>query len=223
MRRRFTRLLVAAAVTLASVWSAPALAGGQGAAAASRPYTPPRTPDGHPDIQGIWQVLSTADWDIQDHAGAYGVPAGTGVVVGNEIPYQPWALAQKQKNYASRLTAEQNTTCFMPGVPRITYKPHPFQIFQTRDYTAIFYEFGHVQRFLYYGGEHIDFPRWMGDSRAKWEGDTLVADVAWFNDKTWFDRAGNFHSDALHVVERYTRTGPAHMRYVATVEDPKRA
>ena len=186
--------------------------------------TLPRTPDGQPDLQGFWQVINTAAWDIQDHPARLGVPAGQGVVEGNEIPHQPWALAKKQENFENRETADPETKCYMPGVPRITYMPYPFQILQFPDRVLILYEYVHVTRTVYMDGSphpdgHIDF--WMGDSRGRWEGDTLVVDLIHFNDQTWFDRAGNFHSAALHVVERYTRSGPDHMTYDVTVEDPE--
>ena len=185
----------------------------------------PRASDGRPDLSGIWQVLNTAAWDIQDHAASLGVPAGQGVVEGNEIPYQPSAAAKKRENYANRRTADPETKCYQPGVPRITYMPFPFQIVQTPGYIAILYEYAHVTRRLYLGGTpHPKGPieNWfMGDSRAHWEGDTLIVDVIHFTDQTWFDRAGNFHSTALHVVERYTPTDRDHIRYEATIEDPK--
>jgi len=193
-------------------------------AAAARTYSPPRTPDGRPDLQGVWQVLNTAAWDIQDHSAGVGVPAGQGVVEGNEIPYQPWAVAKKTENFANRLTADPEASCYLPGVPRITYMPYPFQIFQFPDHIAILYEYLHVTRIVYVDGSpHPEGPLefWMGDARGRWDGDTLVVDVLHFNDQTWFDRAGNFHSEALHVVERYTRTGPDHIMYEVTIEDPK--
>jgi hypothetical protein len=184
----------------------------------------PRNADGRPNLQGIWQVLNTAAWDIQDHSARTEVPAGQGVVEGNDIPYQAWAAAQKQKNFENRMTADPEAKCLMPGVPRITYMPFPFQIVQTQKFTAIVYEYIHVNRTIYTdGSQHppgsIDW--WMGDSRARWEGDTLVVDVVHFNDQTWFDRAGNFHSDALHVIERYTLTDIDHIDYEVTIEDPK--
>src|SRR6266513_6341386 len=103
---------------------------GQGPAARPQAYTTPRTPDGKPDLQGIWQVLNTAAWDIQDHHAQLDVPAGQGVVEGNEIPYQPWAAAKKKENFEKRLTDDPITRCYMPAVPRITYMPHRIQIFQ---------------------------------------------------------------------------------------------
>ena len=201
---------------------------GPGAAqsAAARPQSKgPRTADGKPNFNGVWQVLNTANWNIQDHSGELGVPPGQGVVDGNEIPYQAWALAKKQENYAKRATADlTESECYLPGVPRATYMPYPFEIVQTPRSIAIRYEFAHAVRTVAINGSsHPEgFPStWMGDSRGRWEGETLVIDANNFNDQTWFDRAGNFHSDALHVVERYTLTGPDHILYEATITDPK--
>jgi len=219
VRQRFTWLLVV--VVVSSIAPAPIAA--QVRADGPPAYKPPRTPDGNPDLQGVWQALNTAAWDIQDHPARLGVPAGQGVVEGNEIPYQPWAAARKKDNFEKRLTEDPIAKCFLPGVPRITYMPHPFQIFQTPGMTAILYEYDHAVRTIYTDRPHlpghIDF--WLGMSRGRWEGETLVVDVIDFNDKTWFDAAGNFHSDALHVVERYTRTGPDHIAYEVTIDDPK--
>ena len=187
-----------------------------------RTYRPPRTSDGKPDLQGIWQVLNTAAWDIEDHTAQLGIPAGKGVVEG-DIPYQPWAAAKKKENFEKRSTADPETKCFLPGVPRATYMPFPFQILQTPKYLTIAHEYLHALRLIYTdGSQHSEglTQFWMGDSRARWEGDTLVVDVNNFTDQTWFDRAGNFHSDALHLIERYTRTGPDHMNYEVTIEDP---
>jgi hypothetical protein len=186
-------------------------------------YVPPRTPDGHPDLQGFWQVLTTAAWDIQDHHAHLGVPAGKGVVEGNDIPYLPAALRKKQSNFENRHTLDPETRCFLPGVPRITYMPFPFQIVQGRDQVTILYEYLHTIRYIYLRGEHPAGPIewWMGDSRGRWEGNTLVVDVVHFNGDTWFDRAGNHHSEALHVIERYTPLGPDHLAYEATIEDPQ--
>jgi hypothetical protein len=223
-----------ALLTLGTVVSAAATTrlAGQAGATASRAYAPPRTAFGQPDLQGVWQVVNTAAWDIQDHSGQlfpglparFGVPAGQGVVEGNEIPYQPWALKRKQENYEKRLTADPEARCYLPGVPRITYMPFPFQIFQFPDRVVILYEYLHTTREIYTdGSRHPTMPVefWMGDSRGRWEGNTLVVDVTLFTGETWFDRAGNFHSDALHVIERYTRTGPDHLLYEAAIEDPK--
>ena len=139
----------------------------------------PRTPDGRPDLNGVWQVLTTASWDIQDHPAQLGVPAGQGVVEGNEIPYQPWALAKKQENFKNRLTADLvEARGFLPGVPRIMYMPLPFQIVQTPKYITMVSEYGHAVRIIYTDGtKHPEGPIefWLGDSRGRWEGDTLVS------------------------------------------------
>jgi len=218
MRNRFIGYTIAAATVSAlfSLVAVPAAAQGQAAAV-------PRMPDGKPDLSGTWQVLNTAAWDIQDHSAQQGVPAGIGVVEGNEIPYQPWAAAKKKENYDKRMTADPETRCYLPGVPRIMYMPYPFQVFQAPQQVTFLFEYVHATRYVFMGSQHppghIDW--WMGDSRGRWEGDTLVVDIVDFNDQTWFDRAGNFHSDALHVVERYSPMGPDHITYEATIEDPK--
>jgi hypothetical protein len=188
-------------------------------------YNPPRLSDGKPDLQGIWQSLNTAAWDLEDHNAEMGVPAGLSVVEGGTIPYLPGALAKRDENRKSKGKLDlTETKCYLPGVPRAVYMPWPFQILQTPKYVIIAYEFDHADRTVYVdGSKHpegaIDF--WMGDSRGSWDGNTLVIDVRNFNDQTWFDKAGNYHSEQLHVVERYTRTGPDHMLYEATIEDPK--
>jgi hypothetical protein len=222
---RVSRWFAGSITTLAAVavLSVPVLLARQ-APAAPGTYAPPRTPEGHPDLQGIWQAVNTAAWDILDHQAELDVPAGRGVVEGNEIPYQPWALAKKQENLKNRATADPETKCYLPGVPRITYLPYPFQIVQTADKVTILYEYIHTTRLIYVNG--TDHPRgpiewWMGDSRGRWEGNTLVVDTVHFTDQTWFDRAGNFHSEALHVVERYTPMTPYHLNYEVTIEDPK--
>jgi len=182
-----------------------------------------RTADGKPDLSGVWQVVNTAAWDLQAHPAQKDLPAGLGVVEGNEIPYQPWAAAKKQENFANRATADPESKCYLPGIPRITYMPYPFQIFQTPKHIAITYEYVHAVRRVYMDTPHPEGPiEWfMGDSRGKWDGDTLVVDVTYFTDQTWLDRAGNFHSEALHVIERYTPVSANHINYEVTVEDPK--
>lgn len=201
--------------------SSPAAGGGQPATPASG-YDGPRTPDGRPDLNGFWQVLNSAAWDIRPHNARDGVPAGLGVVEGGAIPYQPWAAEQQRRNEADRLTADPVRRCYLPGVPRITYMPFPFRILQTPDHVVVTYEFAHAVRIIYTDGSPHPLPNdfWMGDSRGHWEGDTLVVDTTHFNGRTWLDAAGNFHSDALHVVERYTPTTPYHIDYEVTLEDP---
>jgi hypothetical protein len=219
MRRRLIVSFIAAFV----ISPAPEQISGQGRAGNPPAYQPPRAADGKPDLQGVWQVLNTAAWDIQDHSARLGAPAGQGVVEGNDVPYQGWAAAKKKENFENRLTADPVAKCYLPGVPRITYMPYPFQIFQTNGLLSIIYEYDHAVRTIYMDRPHlpghIDF--WLGVSRGHWDGDTLVVDAVDFNDQTWFDASGNFHSDALHVVERYTRTGPDHIAYEVTIEDPK--
>ena len=186
-------------------------------------YNPPHTPDGQPDLQGVWQVRNTASWDIQDHSGGYKIPAGLGVVEGGQIPYLPAALAQKKKNYENRLTADPVEKCYIAGFPRTIYLPYPFQILQTRDAVIIMSEYVHTWRWI----PTVPFPRyegyesWIGDARGHYEGNTLVVETVGFNDQTWFDHVGNFHSDALKLTERFTRTAPDTITYEVTVEDSK--
>jgi len=208
-------------------------------------YRAPRLADGHPDLNGIWQALVTANWDLQDHeaqpgpqpelSGAYAAgPAGQSIIEGGEIPYKPDALAKKKANFENRLRVDVSDDktwhalgdpemkCYMPGVPRATYMPFPFQIVQgTGPSILMAYEFASATRIIRMNWEQAaPTDSWMGWSRGQWEGDTLVVDVTGQREETWFDRAGDFHSDALHVVERYTPLSPYHMLYEATVEDP---
>jgi hypothetical protein len=214
----------AVAIILAAVF--PAAGQAQGA------YKAPRTADGKPDLNGVWQALNTANWDIQDHAArsgplavlgaAFSIPAGQGVVEGNDVPYQPWAAKKKQENGENWLKLDPEIKCYMPGVPRATYMPFPFQIVQTPANILMAYEFASASRIIRMNSKaESPTDSWMGWSRGRWEGETLVVDVTSLNGDTWFDRAGNFHSDALHVVERYTRVSPDAMTYEATIEDPK--
>jgi hypothetical protein len=194
-------------------------------------YQAPRL-DGHPNLSGIWQAMNTADWDLQTHnavngpmpvLGAIGaIPPGIGVVEGEEIPYKPAALAKKKANGEHWLTEDPEVKCYLPGVPRATYQPYPFQIVQGSSTILFAYEFGAASRIVYVDG-HLKPPvdSWMGWSNGRWDGDTLVVDVVGFNDQTWFDRAGNYHSDQLHVVERYTPVSAEVMNYEATIEDPE--
>lgn len=229
MQNRFRRsiMLIATAAVVAVLVLILRPTAGQGPA-----YEAPRTSDGRPNLNGIWQALNTANWDIEGHparqgpvialGAAFSVPAGQGVVEGNEIPYQPWAAAKKSENAANWLTHDPEIKCYLPGVPRATYMPYPFQIVQSPSVILIAYEFASASRTIYMestGESPVD--TWMGWSRGRWDGDTLVVDVTSFNDQTWFDRAGNFHSDALHVIERYTPISPDALRYDVTIEDPK--
>ena len=206
-----------------------------------------RRADGKPDFSGIWQANNTANWDVQSHLarpmvpqpgvypdipvlaapvvalGAIGwVPGGYGVVEGDQIPYQPWAADRKRENMHHWLDRDPEIGCFLPGVPRAMYLPYPFQILHGTSKVMMVFEFANANRVIHldevdpYPGE-----AWMGHSVGRWEGDTLVVDVTSFTPYTWFDRAGNFHSDALHVVERYTPIHRDAIRYDVTIEDPK--
>jgi hypothetical protein len=203
-----------------------------------------RTEDGKPDLNGIWQSFTTANWDIEAHdaqpgphpeiMGAWGAqPGGLGIVEGGEIPYKPEARAKKEQNFKNRMavkvtndphrfdTGETELQCYRPGVPRANYMPFPFQIFQNHEQILVVYEYKGASRTIYMD-PHMEAPAdsWMGWSNGTWEGDTLVVDVKGFNGYAWFDRAGNFASDQLHVVERWSPKGPNHMMYEATIEDP---
>lgn len=208
-------------------------------------YRAPRIEGGKPDLNGIWETLNEANYDLDAHAaraamalrpGPYGpvpaapvlalgavgaVPPSIGVVEGGEIPYKPEALAKKKENQENWLTRDPEIKCYLPGVPRATYIPQPFRIFENATQIFITYQYAGAVRNIYLkdpGSAPVD--SWMGQSVGHWEGDTLVVDVTGMNDKTWFDRAGDFHSDALHVVERYTRTSPDVISYEATIDDP---
>jgi len=190
----------------------------------------PRMPDGKPDLNGIWQTMSTANFDLLTHGpvpsaivatGAQGVtPPGLGVVEGDVIPYLPAAAQKKGENYANRVALDPESKCYLPGVPRATYMPYPFQIFQSAKSLLIAYEYAGAARNINMGKPtQPAADSWMGWSNGHWEGDTLVVDVTGFNDESWFDRAGDFHSDALHVVERYTPISADLIQYEATIED----
>ncbi len=192
----------------------------------------PRAWDGHPDLSGIWQALGTAHWNLEDHPASAGpaafgaigaVPPGQGVVVGGEIPYQPSALEQRQRNFDNRYTEDPEIKCYMPGVPRATYLPYPFQILQGTDKIMIVYGFAEASRTIHMDKENPEpapIDSWMGRSHGRWEGDTLVVDAAGFNGQSWLDRAGNFASDTARVVERYTPINTNALMYEATIEDP---
>ena len=145
------------------------------------------------------------------------------MIEGEAIPYLPAALVRRKKNFEARATADPRTKCFTLGTPRGIYYPEPFQIFQRKHDLTVLFQFGHSVRTIHTNGTdhpdgHIDF--WLGDSRGRWEGDTLVVDVIDFNDETWLDRAGNFQTDKLHVVERWTLLDANTIDYQATLDDP---
>ena len=192
----------------------------------------PRTADQKPDFNGIWQAIGSAHWNIEPHAadfsplvelGAIGaIPAGLGIVEGGSIPYTSEARAKQQENRADWLALDPVVKCYMPGVPRATYLPFPFQIIQSPDHVVMAYEFASASRIVYMDRPDFEAPifSWMGHSRGHFEGDSLVIDVTDQVPDTWLDRAGNHHSDALRVTERYTHVGPNTLMYEATLEDP---
>jgi hypothetical protein len=212
---------------------------------AGQAYRAPRAPGGKPDLNGIWQALNEANYDLEGHMaraamalrpgphgpvpaaavlalGAVGaVPPGVGVVEGGGIPYKPEAIATRKKNQEDWLNRDPEIKCYLPGVPRATYMPYPFQILQSASAITFVYEYaGAVRNINLKDPGPAPADSWMGQSVGHWEGETLVINVSDLNDQTWFDRAGNFHSDKLHVVERYTRTSPDAIMYEATIEDP---
>lgn len=256
MRNRSIGVMVVlgVAAVIGSVWLAARLLEAQGPAAGEVPvpgqfpaYRAARTADGKPNLNGIWQALTTANWDLEAHGaapgahpellGAWGAqPGGQSIVEGGTIPYQPSALARKKANFEQRATAsvpgdgvdpplgDPELKCWMPGVPRSMYMPYPLHIVQTPDAILITHEFNGTSRIVRMNWEEespVDNTFFMGWSRGRWEGETLVIDVTGLNEKNWLDRAGNFHSDAAHVVERLTVASPHHLMYEATIEDPK--
>ena len=186
----------------------------------------PRLANGKPDFSGIWQTTSAADYDLEPHSTRQDAPPGAGAVTGNSIPYLPQALEQKKRNFDARQSADPRLKCWTLGTPRGIYYPEPFQIFQRGQDVTLVFEFGHSVRTINTNGtlhptEENANEFWLGDSRGHWEGDTLVVDATDFNDETWLDRAGNFHSEALHVVEKWTYLDSNTIDYQARLEDPK--
>ena len=251
MRYRFTgaivAMAVAAAVSLAgqagrgAAPAPPAPAGqGRGAAAPAQPAgrgTAAARPDriaGKPNFNGVWQAIGNAYWNLEDHSASglnqfwqlgaiAAIPAGQSVVEGGSIPYLPAALKKRQENMAGWPKTDPEAKCYMPGIPRATYMPYPFQIVQGQKDILFVYEYASSNRIVHML-THQEPPvdSWMGWSDGKWDGDTLVIEVTGNNDSTWFDRSGNHHSDQLKVTERYQlAAGGNHINYSATIEDPK--
>ena len=227
-----TRIGLAALLAVASVSAAILVSAVNPVSGQNQSTTAPRTSDGKPDFTGIWQAMNSANWDLQAHearrgpvialGAAFSIPASPGVVEGNEIPYLPAAAAKKKENAENWLTRDPEIKCFMPGVPRMTYMPYPFQIIQGKDTILMASEFASASRTVRMNTrEKSPTDTWMGWSVGRWEGNTLVIDVTDQIDQTWFDRAGNFHSEALHVAERYTPIDRNTISYEATMEDPK--
>jgi hypothetical protein len=204
-----------------------------GAGAAEREDRPQRI-SGHPNLNGLWQALNTANWNLEAHSAAdldgfwrlgalAAIPAGQSVVVGGEIPYRPDAVAQREANRAAWPEADPETHCYMPGIPRAAYMPYPFEIVQGDGDVMLFvYSFATANRPVFMGGGgEAPVDMWMGHSNGHWDGDTLVIDVNSNSDKTWLDRSGNYHSAAMKVTERYSLVDENHLQYEATIDDPQ--
>jgi hypothetical protein len=204
----------------------------QSASAADPPR--PAKIAGKPNMNGVWQAITGAYWNLEDHSASglsnfwqlgaiAAVPAGQSIVDGDgKIPYLPAALAQRDENRAGWPKTDPEAKCYMPGIPRATYMPYPFQIVQGDGDILFVYEFASANRIVHMS-KHQEPPvdSWMGWSNGHWEGDTLVIEVTGNNEQTWFDRAGNYHSDQLKVTERYTLKDENHLQYEATIEDPQ--
>src|SRR5687768_10236748 len=237
--------LVFTAMPIAGQAPAPAAGQGRGAGRGAAPAAPapaqgrgttparPARIAGRPNLNGIYQAINTANWNLEDHSASdlkqfwqlgaiAAIPAGQSVVEGGTIPYTPAGLKQREANRAGWPKTDPEAKCYMPGIPRATYMPYPFQIVQGQKDILFVYEYASSNRIVHMSN-HTEAPvdSWMGWSNGKWEGDTLVIDVQGFNELSWFDRAGNHHSNQLQVVERYTPRGTDHIDYVATITDPR--
>lgn len=240
MSGRYLNLPIVTAAVLAALAPMPGYGAGQTPAAVEQTWNPPRTPDGQPDIQGFWanQGRRLATYNIEGPADPTHV-----LLSGNQtdqhslivdpadgkIPYQPWARAKRQDVFENHNNptkwehVDPHTRCFLSGIPRMFYQG-TFQILQSPGYVVVLQEFNHAYRIIHLDGRpHIpeNIELWMGDSRGRWEGNTLLVDVTSKNDRTWFDIVGDFHSDAVHIRERFTLVDPDTIRYEATFEDPK--
>jgi hypothetical protein len=223
----YKKIALTAAIAAAAFVAAPALAQ-QG-----RPAARPARIAGQPNLNGIWQAMNSANWNLEAHSAealkdfwALGslaaIPAGQSVVDGDgKIPYKPEAFAQRDENRAGWPKSDPETNCYLPGIPRATYMPFPFQIVQGGGNILFVYTYASANR-LVNMGEPIVPPvdTWMGQSNGRWEGETLVIETTGFNDRTWFDRAGNYHTSALKVTERFVPVSENHLQYSATIEDP---
>jgi len=236
-----TDITRAIAITLCLAATLPAVMvhaqqrGARGAAPAVQappaPYRAPRTTDGRPDLNGIWQALDGPNWNLEPHAADFGtvpqlgainaVPPSAGVVDG-PIPYTPEMLVQRNENYRNRMALDPEAKCYLPGVPRAMYMAQPFQIIQSTDHIMMAFQFAGGVRTIYMKDpQPAPAPSWMGWSNGHWEGEVLVIETTGLDDRSWFDRAGNFHSDELKVTERISARSADVLNYEATIEDPK--
>jgi hypothetical protein len=227
------RLLNRRATLLAAIAAGAAAVAGLAMLEAGAADQNPAKIGGKPNMNGIWQAVGSAYWNLEDHSAAglsnfwqlgaiAAIPAGQSVVEGGTIPYKPEALAQREENRKGWPKADPEAKCYMPGIPRATYMPYPFQIVQGDGDILFVYEFASANRVVHMA-KHEESPvdSWMGWSNGHWQGDTLVIEVSGFNDGSWFDRAGNYHSTSLKVTERYTLKDKDHIQYEATIEDPE--
>jgi hypothetical protein len=249
MRNRFTGAMVAATIAAAAAvlsltempisGQAPAPAGQGRAAGAGRGQPAPAAAarpariGKAPNMNGIYQAINSANWNLEDH-GAQGlnqfwqlgaiaaIPAGMTVVDTGTIPYNAKALKQRDENRKGWPKTDPEAKCYMPGIPRANYMPYPFQIVQGNKDILFVYEFASANRIVHMG-KPTESPvdSWMGWANGKWDGDTLVIDNSGFNEHSWFDRAGNHHSNELTVLERFTPRGDTHLMYEATMTDPQ--
>lgn len=256
MRNRFTGAMVAVAMAAAVSLTLTAQQGRQGGAAApaapagqGRGAAAPAAPAGQgrgqaaarpariagkPNMNGIFQAINTANWNLEDHSASStafwqlgaisAVPAGQSVIVDNNgtIPYTPAGLKKRAENQAGWPKSDPEAKCYLPGLPRASYMPFPFQIVQGQKDILFVYEYASANRIVHMSN-HTEAPvdSWMGWSNGKWDGDTLVIETEGFNDQSWFDRAGNHHSEALKVTERFTMQGDNVLMYEARMEDPR--
>jgi hypothetical protein len=256
MRKRLTGAFIAMAMAAAVTLTLTAQQGRQGGAAAPAPAAPAQgrgaaapaqgrgaaaaRPDriaGRPNLNGIYQAINTANWNLEDHSASatsfwqlgaiFAIPAGQTVITDNNgtIPYTPAGLKKRTENQAGWPKTDPEAKCYMPGLPRAHYMPYPFQIVQGQKDILFVYEYATSNRIVHMSN-HTEAPvdSWMGWSNGKWDGDTLVIEAKGFNDQSWFDRAGNHHSEALVVTERFSiapNTGGNILNYTARIEDPK--
>ena len=248
MRSRFNGSIVATALVAAAVSAVITISMTRTAGQAARPA---RTVDGKPNFGGVWQALNEAHWDLQAHepragmvmqkgvydyeyarvpaapvlalGAAAGVPGSIGVVQGDgQIPYRPESATIKQQNADNWIDRDPELKCYLPGIPRAMYMPYPFAITQGTDKIHMTYAFSNAGRVIHLN--KVEGPpddTYMGHSVGRWEKDTLVVEVTNFNGKNWFDRAGNFHSEQLRLIERFSPISPDAIRYEATIDDPK--
>jgi len=238
--RRVDFVAVAAAlVTVLTV--IPRSVTAQTSAAGNTAWTPSRTADGQPDIQGFWvnQGRRLATYNIQAMEGASdthtlisGVQSDAHSLIvdppDGKIPYLPWAQAKRQDIFDNHNNptkwehVDPHTLCWLSGIPRMFYQG-TIQIVQVRGYVVMLQEFNHAYRIIHLDERpHLpaNMKLWMGDSRGRWEGNTLHTDVSNKNDKTRFDIVGDFHSDAVRIRERFTAVDADTIRYEATFDDP---